>query len=152
MAVTACAAIAETKSARSVCWPTRPPRSVSTANRCWTPMCPDRLCDMETQSSVLQKLYDVPNAATRNALDVAAVPARCKALKHMIGNTPMLAIRLRYQNRERVIYAKAEHLNLTGSIKDRMAFHILKKAYQEHRISPSDTIAEATSGNTGISF
>jgi len=70
----------------------------------------------------------------------------------MIGNTPMLAIRLRYQNRERVIYAKAEHLNLTGSIKDRMAFHILKKAYQEHRISPSDTIAEATSGNTGISF
>src|SRR6266542_6736056 len=41
---------------------------------------------------------------------------------------------------------------MTSSIKDRMAFHILKKAYQEGRIQPGDTIAEATSGNTGISF
>lgn len=70
----------------------------------------------------------------------------------MIGNTPLLAIRVLYRGQERVVYAKAEHLNLTGSIKDRMAFHILKRAYQEHRIDPADTIAEATSGNTGISF
>jgi len=54
--------------------------------------------------------------------------------------------------KERVIYAKAEHLNMTGSIKDRMAFHILKRAYQKGHIQPGDTIAEATSGNTGISF
>ena len=80
------------------------------------------------------------------------VPARCKALKHMIGNTPLLAIRFRYRGEERLIYAKAEHLNLTGSIKDRMAFHILKKAYQQGHIKPGDTIAEATSGNTGISL
>lgn len=80
------------------------------------------------------------------------IPNRCKQLKHMIGNTPLLAIRFLYRGKERVIYAKAEHLNLTGSIKDRMAFHILKKAYQEGRIQPGDTIAEATSGNTGISF
>jgi cysteine synthase A len=43
-------------------------------------------------------------------------------------------------------------MNLTGSIKDRMALHILKKAYQTDHILPGDTIAEATSGNTGISF
>jgi len=70
----------------------------------------------------------------------------------MIGNTPLLAIRVLYRGKERVVYAKAEHMNLTGSIKDRMAFHILKKAYQEERLHPGDTIAEATSGNTGISF
>ncbi len=70
----------------------------------------------------------------------------------MIGNTPLLAIRFSFKGKERVIYAKSEHLNMTGSIKDRMAFHILKKAYQEGRIQPGDTIAEATSGNTGISF
>jgi len=70
----------------------------------------------------------------------------------MIGNTPLLAIRFSFRGRERVIYAKAEHLNMTGSIKDRMAFHILKKAYEEGRIHPGDTIVEATSGNTGISF
>lgn len=70
----------------------------------------------------------------------------------MIGNTPLLAIRFSFRGKERVIYAKAEHLNMTGSIKDRMAFHILKKAYEEGRIQAGDTIAEATSGNTGISF
>jgi cysteine synthase A len=70
----------------------------------------------------------------------------------MIGNTPLLAIRFAFRGKERVIYAKAEHLNMTGSIKDRMAFHILKRAYQENHIQPGDTIAEATSGNTGISF
>jgi len=77
---------------------------------------------------------------------------RFKELKHMIGNTPLLAVRFNYNGRPRVIYAKAEHLNMTGSIKDRMAFHILKRAYKEGRIRPRDTVVEATSGNTGISF
>jgi cysteine synthase A len=78
--------------------------------------------------------------------------AKLRELKHMIGNTPLLAIRCVFRGRERVVYAKAEHLNMTGSIKDRMAFHILKKAYEEDRIEPGDTIAEVTSGNTGIAF
>jgi cysteine synthase A len=41
---------------------------------------------------------------------------------------------------------------MTGSIKDRMAFHILQKAYKSGALKPGDTIVEATSGNTGISF
>ncbi len=77
---------------------------------------------------------------------------RFRDLKHMIGNTPLLAIHFRYRGGQRVIYAKAEHMNMTGSIKDRMAFHILRKAYSEGAIQPGDIIAEATSGNTGISF
>lgn len=77
---------------------------------------------------------------------------RLKNLKHMIGNTPLLGIHFTFKGRPRVIYAKAENMNLTGSIKDRMAYHILKKAYQEQQIQPDDTIVEATSGNTGISF
>jgi cysteine synthase len=79
-------------------------------------------------------------------------PTRFKELKHMIGNTPLLAIRFTYQGVPRVIHAKAEHINMTGSIKDRMAFHILKKAYQRGAIDQDDMIVEATSGNTGISF
>ncbi|MBA2703496.1 MAG: cysteine synthase family protein [Blastocatellia bacterium] len=87
-----------------------------------------------------------PGISLRNSL------ARCKQLRHMVGNTPLLAIRFSLRGQERVIYAKAEHMNMTGSIKDRMAFHILKQAYKEGRIQAGDTIAEATSGNTGISF
>jgi cysteine synthase A len=77
---------------------------------------------------------------------------RFKGIKHIIGNTPLLAIRYSFDGKERVVYAKAEHMNMTGSIKDRMAFHVLRRAYSEGHIKPGDTIAEATSGNTGIAF
>ena len=70
----------------------------------------------------------------------------------MIGNTPLLEIRFRFHGKERRIFAKAEAYNLTGSIKDRVAHYVLKKAYEEGRIRPGETIAEATSGNTGIAF
>ncbi len=70
----------------------------------------------------------------------------------MIGNTPMLAITFRYKKTVRTIHAKAEHLNLTGSIKDRMALHILLEACRTGRLQPGDTIMEATSGNTGIAM
>ncbi len=85
-------------------------------------------------------------------LSAAATVARFKGLKHMIFNTPLLEIRYVYRGREGTIYAKAEHMNMTGSIKDRMAYYILQKAYEEGAIRPGDRIIEATSGNTGISF
>jgi cysteine synthase A len=77
---------------------------------------------------------------------------RFRGLKNMVGNTPLIAIHLLYRGEPRTIYAKAENLNLTGSIKDRMALHILRKAVHGGLLKPGGYIAEATSGNTGISF
>lgn len=73
-------------------------------------------------------------------------------LGSLIGNTPLLQINLKYKGEPRTIYAKAENLNMTGSIKDRMAFHIMKKAYSNGNLKSGDSIYEATSGNTGISI
>jgi cysteine synthase A len=73
-------------------------------------------------------------------------------LWRLIGNSPMLAIHYKYKGKNRIIYAKSEHYNVTGSIKDRMALYILERAYAENRIRSGDTIVEATSGNTGIAF
>ncbi|HEU4836458.1 MAG TPA: PLP-dependent cysteine synthase family protein [Pyrinomonadaceae bacterium] len=87
---------------------------------------------------------------TKTTVDVYA--ERLRGLKGMIGNTPLLAIHFTFEGHERVIYAKAEHMNMTGSIKDRMAYHILVDAYRRGSLKPGDTIVEATSGNTGISF
>jgi cysteine synthase A len=70
----------------------------------------------------------------------------------MIGNTPLLEIEFNFQGEKRVVYAKAENLNMTGSIKDRMAFHILNQGYERGDLKPGDLIVEATSGNTGIAF
>jgi cysteine synthase A len=78
--------------------------------------------------------------------------SRIRGLARMVGNTPLLAIDFTYLGKPRILYAKSEQLNMTGSIKDRMALYILEHAYAEEKILPGDAVAEATSGNTGISF
>lgn len=83
---------------------------------------------------------------------LTSTPPALASLAATIGNTPMLAIDYCFRGRNRTVYAKCEHLNLTGSIKDRMALHILKRAYESGQLAAGDRIAEATSGNTGISF
>ena len=78
--------------------------------------------------------------------------SRLQTLSRLIGNTPLLEIHCRYRGNDHRIYAKHEAYNFTGSIKDRMALYILQRAYATGEITPGDVIAEATSGNTGISF
>ena len=75
-----------------------------------------------------------------------------RSLSRSIGNTPLLRIHFRFHGRERDLFAKFEQHNLTGSIKDRMALHVIENARANGRLAPGDTIVEATSGNTGISF
>jgi cysteine synthase A len=77
---------------------------------------------------------------------------RILSLESLIGNTPLLEISFMFDGVKRKIFAKAENFNMTGSIKDRMAFHILRQAYASNNLKPGDVIIEATSGNTGISF
>ena len=83
---------------------------------------------------------------------IATLESRAHGLHRLVGNTPLLAIEYRFKGTVQTVFAKCEQLNLTGSIKDRMALHILEQAYREGRLRPGDTIVEATSGNTGISF
>jgi cysteine synthase A len=78
--------------------------------------------------------------------------ARMHSLRRLVGNTPLIELRVGYHGKEYSLYAKLETLNFSGSIKDRMAFHILEDAYAHGHIQAGDAIVEATSGNTGISF
>ena len=77
---------------------------------------------------------------------------RLRGLGALVGRTPLLEIEFVRHGRRRRIHAKAEHLNMTGSIKDRMALHILARARAEGALAPGAPIAEATSGNTGIAL
>lgn len=78
--------------------------------------------------------------------------AKFQAIAAMISKTPLLEIKYTYRGQARRLFAKGEYYNLTGSIKDRVALYLLQKAYKNGEIRPGDVIAEATSGNTGISF
>ena len=95
---------------------------------------------------------EIKNSQLAKAVAQFDMSRKLEKLWTMVGNTPMLEILYEYKGRTRRIYAKCEHYNLTGSIKDRMALYILQRAYAENKIKPGDRIVEATSGNTGISF
>lgn len=82
----------------------------------------------------------------------ASATARLDGIRVLIGNTPLLAIDCELHGHRRTLWAKAENLNLTGSIKDRMAYHVIRVASERGLLVPGGTIIEATSGNTGISF
>ena len=69
-----------------------------------------------------------------------------------VGNTPLIKIKYKYNEKEDYIYTKLESYNLTGSIKDRVAYYIIKRAYDEGKLKRRMTIVEATSGNTGIAL
>lgn len=73
-------------------------------------------------------------------------------MNNLIGNTPLIKIRYKYDNKIRNVYTKLEFYNLTGSIKDRMAYYIINEAYKNNLITKKQPIIEATSGNTGISL
>lgn len=73
-------------------------------------------------------------------------------INKLIGNTPMVKIKARYKGSITNVYAKLEYYNYTGSIKDRLAYYIINKSYENELLKKGMPIVEATSGNTGISF
>lgn len=70
----------------------------------------------------------------------------------LIGETPIVKIKYKYNESIRNIYAKLEYYNYTGSIKDRLAMYIINKSKELGILKSGQLIVEATSGNTGISF
>ncbi len=73
-------------------------------------------------------------------------------IRKLIGNTPMIKINYKYKGNMKSIYTKLEYYNLTGSIKDRVAYYMIVKAKEQGLLKDEMPIIEATSGNTGISL
>ena len=69
-------------------------------------------------------------------------------LSNYTGNTPLIPIRIgKY-----TVWGKAEFMNPSGSVKDRMATFIINNAEKNGLLNLGDTMCEATSGNSGIAF
>lgn len=83
-------------------------------------------------------------------------PVIYPTLEDTIGNTPLIALQRigALSNRERgtVVLAKLEGNNPAGSVKDRPALSMIRRAEERGEIAPGDTLIEATSGNTGIAL
>jgi cysteine synthase B len=81
---------------------------------------------------------------------------RYSTLEDVIGNTPLVRlVRLPgadNDQRGNVILGKLEGNNPAGSVKDRPAISMIRRAEERGEIKPGDTLIEATSGNTGIAL
>src|SRR5579863_2647138 len=71
-------------------------------------------------------------------------------ITQLVGETPMLQLKRLVPAASADVFAKLEYLNPGGSVKDRAAIGIIRRAEQEGKLAPGGTIVEATAGNTGI--
>jgi cysteine synthase B len=74
------------------------------------------------------------------------------ALPDCIGNTPLIALTRLPGIGSNTLLAKLEGNNPAGSVKDRPAYSMIRRAQERGEIKPGDTLIEATSGNTGIAL
>ncbi len=75
-----------------------------------------------------------------------------KTLEDYVGNTPLVRLKRLPGDTSNVILAKLEGNNPAGSVKDRPALSMIKRAQERGQIKPGDTLIEPTSGNTGIAL
>ena len=79
-----------------------------------------------------------------------------RTLENLIGNTPLVALQrignVSHRERNNIILGKLEGNNPAGSVKDRAAVSMIRRAQERGDIRPGDTLIEATSGNTGIAL
>lgn len=68
----------------------------------------------------------------------------------LIGNTPLVKLNRLANPRMATVLAKLENLNPGGSVKDRMAVNMVRRAEEAGLIEPGATLVESTSGNTGL--
>jgi cysteine synthase A len=71
-------------------------------------------------------------------------------ITQLVGQTPMLQLKRLVPEGSADVFAKLEYLNPGGSVKDRAAIGIIKRAEEEGLLTSGGTIVEATAGNTGI--
>jgi len=75
-----------------------------------------------------------------------------KDILNLIGNTSIVKINRLTRPTDASVYAKLEYLNPSGSLKDRIALHMIERAEREGHLKPGYKIVESSTGNTGTAL
>ncbi len=75
-----------------------------------------------------------------------------RGLEKKIGNTPLQPITRLFNKKKVRLFAKKEWMQLSGSVKARAAYNIIRKAIENGQLTRDRTLLDATSGNTGIAY
>lgn len=74
----------------------------------------------------------------------------CENVLDLIGDTPLVKLNRLATDRMAHLFAKIEYVNPGGSVKDRIAIHMIRRAEESGQLKPGGTLVESTSGNTGL--
>lgn len=104
----------------------------------------------------MTKPSDSPRSPARAASVRRRAPRRYPTIEDAVGDTPLVALQRigepANRTRGNVVLGKLEGNNPAGSVKDRPALSMIRRAEERGEIRPGDTLIEATSGNTGIAL
>jgi len=88
---------------------------------------------------------------TTLSIDPALVTA-VRSLEKEIGHTPLHRVTRLFHKEGVTIYAKKEWMQLSGSVKARAGYNIIRQAIEKGLLTTNRTLLDATSGNTGIAY
>jgi len=77
---------------------------------------------------------------------------KVRSLEKKIGNTPLHRFTKLFNKKNVALYAKKEWMQLSGSVKARAGYNIIRKAIENGDLTEQKTLLDATSGNTGIAY
>jgi S-sulfo-L-cysteine synthase (O-acetyl-L-serine-dependent) len=78
--------------------------------------------------------------------------SKVKELGREVGNTPLVPLHNIFRKKNVQLFAKQEWKQLSGSVKCRPAYHIIKDAIEQYELDEDTILLDATSGNTGIAY
>ncbi|HXO77513.1 MAG TPA: pyridoxal-phosphate dependent enzyme, partial [Puia sp.] len=81
-----------------------------------------------------------------------ALLSAVRALEKEIGHTPLHHVTQLFHHDKVQLYAKKEWMQLSGSVKARAGYNIIRKAIEQGKLTTGKTLLDATSGNTGIAY
>ena len=81
-----------------------------------------------------------------------ALLSAARALEKEIGHTPLHHVTKLFHHDKVQLYAKKEWMQLSGSVKARAGYNIIRKAIEQGKLTTGKTLLDATSGNTGIAY
>jgi len=81
-----------------------------------------------------------------------ALLKRVQELSREVGNTPLVPLQNIFRKKNVQLFAKQEWKQLSGSVKCRPAYQIIKDAIENYELDEEITLLDATSGNTGIAY
>jgi S-sulfo-L-cysteine synthase (O-acetyl-L-serine-dependent) len=84
--------------------------------------------------------------------DYCLLQSKLKEVAASVGNTPLVPLAKIFSKKGVRLFAKQEWKQLSGSVKGRPAFNIIRHAIENNRLNYSNALLDATSGNTGIGY